>query len=369
MSGLSVYFKDFVTDFKDRLPNTNYRKASTPDGIATAYEIVPQWVYDMGEGEKPIESRLNIEGPSFRAPRGIQPPKAMGGGDAAKGKPAIQVVFRMDNPDHVLFAGTLGTKHEYRSKKGVTARVNEDFKEPDGCMGLLYDWSIENYARFLAQQDAKDDPDMDPNEIDISHYARAADPKNGITRKMFYYERMEDGKVVEGSNPTKFFKIMSFRPGSPDENMAKFTLANGEKADIKKLYGQGMEFTPFICYRRIFIGEKVSVTMEITEAVITELFDTQGIVPVRSSRLIERLSKEDPSRADEVASKYKALCDGEPVKLNDNPVEKTSGCKVDIEETSTIPPETTGYEDETSITISARTKPKFPGALKAKATE
>jgi hypothetical protein len=370
MSGFSVNFRDF--DPK-RLSTTGAIEAKTPDGMATAHAIPINYRYPV-DGDKDVESKLIIECPSFTSRNGLQAPKF----GSVGGKPAFQVSIKRDDPDHQIFAGTLGNKHEYKTKKGTIERVNEPYVEPSGVLGSIYDWCVTEYAKFLVVADGDKLEDLD-----IAHYKAASDPKTGIQRKMFYFERLDDdGSIMKDSNHVKFFKTLSYKPGTQEENLAKFYLPDGSRVDNSKLYNQGFECTPFLSFRRIFIGEKISVTMEVCEAVITDLLDSHSEVSFRSSRFIERMAKTDPSKAEEVAQKYKSLLSGVDTIEGSGPSAKKSlGCKIDMLQNESeagasagakaskldaikAKDESESEQEMTSSTLKA--KPRLPDSLKQK---
>lgn len=323
MPGFSVTFNEFDHKF---LTTTGHQKANTPEGVAPAYEIPILYQYDTGDGKHTAE-RFTLECPKFKARKGVVPPMKIGTGDA-KGKPAIQVAIdRLNDPDHAVFAGTLGNKHEYGKSKGRAIRKYPDYEAPSGVLGTIYDWSVNQYAKYLMDRDDVSKEEREDEDTLISYLAQATDPKMGITRKMFYTEVGKDGEAFKDNIALKFFKLMCFMPGTAEENMARFYTPDGSRIPVKNLYGQSFEFIPFLSFRRIWIGEKVSVTMEITEAVITDIFESTSGISDRSSRLIERIVSGNPEKAAEVAEKFKALMDAP--KSSEAPA--PAGCVVDVE--------------------------------------
>lgn len=298
MKGFFVNFNDFDVT---RLRTRGAIDAPVPEGIAPAKQIEINYSYPI-EGEKDVEARLVILCPSFKTYKGIQASKQIS--DGKPGKPAIRVSFDPTNPDHRKMLGSFGTKHDYRSKKGTVERVNEKYEEPSGVFGSLYDWCVNQYATFLSEKDGDEDG------VDIGHLYKASDPVNGIKKKDFVYEPKptdgEQGKKEPSHG--KFLKLLSYKPGTPEENMAKFYLPDKSKADFSKLYDQGFEFSPFLSFRRIFIGANgPSVTMEVGESVITDFLERSDDMSARSQLVISKLLESRPDAAAKVAASYKAL--------------------------------------------------------------
>lgn len=366
MTGLSVKFNEFEIE---RVVTPGFTRVKNNNGTE-ADQMLINYLYPI-EGEDDIEARLVIEMPSLRTATGIQPAKKYGDEtDSGPGKPAIQVTLKRDsNPAHRLFAGTLGNKHEYtEDDDGRKVRVHEDFTEPSGVLGQLYDWSITQYATHLGKTSKK------PHDVPtLSDFEKASDPKTGIQRKNFYYERTDDdGNYIPDANPVKFFKIMCFKPGTPAERMAKFILCNETEINPKDLYNQGFEFDGFLGFRRLYSGEKPTVQMEIIEAVVTDLFEVKSQLPLRCSRLIQQKYKGDDERIAATVAKYNDLYKKKEDKF-DSSKEISSGCKVDIDDHEDDLKEDKNPEfplktDEEETTVSRR--PKFPSkAIREKATE
>lgn len=315
--GLSVHFKDFD---RQRLTTVGIKVANSPMG--TAYEIPIEYKYPLGDDQKDVQSRLVIECPKFRANKGIKKPMLTDKQKIGEGKPALCSVFDIyNNEDHKLFAGTFGNHRLYEENEdGITELVDPNPKESTGVLASIRDFCVEEYAKYLLKQSkkAKSEPTKQ-NYIDAEKV---------IQKKFFYFEREIDNsgdsdRKIEDSKPIKYFKLMTYKPGTQEENSAKAYLPDGNRIDLKELYGITFEYTPFLSFRRIWIGEKVSVTMEVTEFVINDIFDTPLLMTKRASALISRLQEENPNQAEIVAKKYKLMLEGKTKDTGD-----VSECKI-----------------------------------------
>lgn len=323
-NGFSVKFSDFEAD---RLATPGAREAGTPEGMEAATEIPIEYMYPLNGADKDVQARLVVECPMMRSTsKGIQPPKPIKGKPNTDGKPAIQVVFDKTNPEHVTFIGDFGNQYEYTEDDDRIVQVHKDNPvKATGVLGSIRDWCIYQYALFLASKKGKSTPSgkqfMDAEAI--------------VLKKIFWMKRIHDdgplkGQVDETSNAVRFFKLMNYRPGTPEANSAKFCLQDGTKVNSAFLYGRCFDWTPFLSFRRIFDGATFSVQMEVTESVINDFIETSVGMPIRTSRLVERLSKENPDQAAIVAEKYRLLQAGAAAPAAETEATpKPAGIKVD----------------------------------------
>lgn len=347
MPATIVHFSDFDSD---RLATTGPKPAKMPEGKGSADQISVDYLYPSGqEGLPDIQERLVIETPIFRTNRGIQSPQD------ANGKPAIPVTFDMMNKDHVLFLGSFGNKYEYtEDEEGRTLPVHSEPELPSGVLGSIYGWAIEQVAAYIALKAKKD-------KVTNKHYEEAA---SKIPQSGFWYKPPigDDGKT----RYLKYFKLMSFHPGQPDENSAKFYLPNGTMVNPKDFYNRGFEFSGVLSFRRIFLGPKWSVTMELTDILIHDIFDSSGGISGRSAAMIERMNAHNPGKADAVAQKYKELMEhslGGTINSDPtDPPKPDSGFKID----EIVEASTDDFIDPSADSTPASHRPTKP-ALKLKA--
>lgn len=353
-NGFSVKFSDF--DAK-RLTTSGARPAKVPEGKGSATEFPIEYMFPLEGSEADVSARLVMECPMMRSTaKGIQPPKAAGDKSAEEGKPAIQVVFDRTNPEHMTFVGTFGNQYEYtEDDEGRTVQIHKENPiKATGCLGTIRDWCIYQYAVYLASLKGKSTPG--PKQFE------EAEAK--LLKKIFWMKRLHDegplkGQVDEDSSPMRYFKLMTYRPGTPEESRAKFCLPDGTKVDPKLLAMKCFLWTPFLSFRRIYDGATFSVTMEVTEAVINDFIETSVGMPIRTSRLVDRLSKENPDQAAMVAEKYRLLQEGtssEATAPNGTGApngSKPSGVKVDEIHT----PDTTTTLKETPVVKTVEADP------------
>lgn len=303
MSGFCVNFKDFS---KERLTTRGPVNANVPAGIAPAKEIAINYLYSI-DGEKDVDARLVIQCPEMKTSKGIVPPKLAG---IANGKPAIQVSFDVDeNPDHNLFIGSFGTKYDYVfDKKAGSYQPPSNPKDSTGVLGSIYDWCVLQYAKYCANRETGGTGNEEPGPPDY------IDAVKEISKDFFFHRRRHTegenkGRLVEGAKPIKFMKLMTYRPGTAEENCAKFYLPNKERVPAEFLRDRAFVFIPFLSFRRIFVGEKVSVTMEITESVIVDLLESVQGISIRSGKLIDQLYSGNPKMAEQIAEKFALMKD------------------------------------------------------------
>lgn len=262
--------------------------------------------YNYGNKDSYETSRLKIKMPQLSTSRGITDHKEF------IGKPAIAVRFDMKNTEHATFVGKFGTKYEY-DRRG--RHVSEDLVPSTGVLSQLYDWSIRSYGRHLAKRDGRN-----PDDADDADYFEAT---KQISKDMFYYRRKytavdeksgkgKKGELIPDADPMKFFKLLSYTglddSGNPlPTKYTNFMMPNGTKVDITDLYGRGFEFTGVLSFRRIYIGARKSVTMELTDVLIHKFYvNEQGISKVLGRLLTENM-EENPDEADSVAKQYEEM--------------------------------------------------------------
>ena len=361
--------KGFFVDFNDfdasRLCTSGAKDVDMPAGRGTAKQIEINYKYPI-KGEKDVESKLVILCPAFTTSNGIQPskyPKA----DGSRGTPAIRVNFDPVSPDHLKMLGSFGTKHDYETDDdGVTKRVNEKYEEASGVLGSIYDWCVNQYAKLLAEKSGKG--------VGIGHLLKASDPDSGIKKKEFAYEHKRDD-VIAPVTYGKFLKLLDYRPGTPEENLAKFYLPNDTIVDNYRLYDQGFIFKPVLSFRRIFIGANgPSATMEVTQAMITDFLEKTKNISSSIRYMTDKFNESKPYAAAEIAAKYKALMSSDESELASKDLpQESSKLKIDIEEEddsraefvdkSTFKPKLDSSDVEKSKAPLLIAKPRLPPSM------
>lgn len=324
-------------------------------------------------GTDDVQAKFCIVCPQMTStPQGIQPPRAYKGVVAEGSKPSVQVAFDMKNPDHVTFIGDFGNQYEFtEDEEGRTVPVHKDSKKGTGFMGTFRDWCIFQYALYLASKKGRTTPS--------SKNLEEAEAK--IEKKFFWvYSNHRDGELkgqpdpINGT-PMRYFKLLNYKPGTPEENTAKFTLPDKTKVDSKILYGRQFVWTPILSGRRIYEAKTFAVQMEVGEAVINDILEKvpRGVsVPMRTSRLVERISKDNPEQAAMIAAKYKLLLQEEKaapenktgdLKIDDVVVKVQDQTSAENQEAKTPVPETrskSASPDKTVQTETSRRRPTLP---------
>jgi len=92
------------------------------------------------------------------------------------------------------------------------------------------------------------------------------------------YWHMDSQGIIKGKNPSKFFPLVNYgQPGTFQRRETLFTAPykdkNGKpvKIDWNCLEGVVMNFIPNVHFKKLFIGSKISLQMEIQSAVVTKL--------------------------------------------------------------------------------------------------
>lgn len=342
--GLYVSYNQFD---KSMMADTPHREAAVPEGMGKADEIPIDYMYEIPNDE-PLTARLIVETPVMRASRGVAKPKVFGT-DVGNGKPSIPVHFDMMNPDILKFVGRFGNEYEFHEDdEGRLVRIHENPTEGSGVLGYLHSWCIHRLAQYLAIKKGKGSTPTN-RQLDESH--------NLIQKKLFFYQRDEE------SNPSKFFKLMTYRPNTPEENFCKFYLPNGQQVHYTKFYDRPFEFTGFLSFRRIFVGEKISVTMELTEVVIHDILESAPSIPQRSARVIERIRESNPEQIDIVTKKYMMLTQSSDEPSTEEPSKPTPASGFHVDDIQEAPVEDTPLEEPPMEKRSRR--PALPSRVKS----
>lgn len=197
-----------------------------------------------------VVAPLAVQAPEIFSPQGIMTKVNAQGFETA----SIFVMFDMTKPDVQAFC-SLGKDHN-----GM---------DP-GFFQLLYRWCVNRVWELRSQ---------------IPTVARLPSPEAmlGMFPYPLYYSRDPmTNKVVPGSNPSKYFNLMSRgKRGSVmrKETQFKAPLVEGEVAGKKEYKSYSWEMLesaavllrPIISFKQIYIGGgKVSLQMEITSAVVLD---------------------------------------------------------------------------------------------------
>lgn len=298
-----------------------------------SYQVLMEYGYPDANNKLEY-SRLRVEMPRFNTYKGIQDHKQF------VGKPAIAVRFDMKNPEHVAFVGEFGTLYEY-NRRGQ--HLSDEPKPSTGVLSQLYDWSVRQYGRHLAKMDGRN-----PDDADDADYFEAT---KHVTKDMFYYRRKytaadekagkgKKGEIIPGADPMKFFKLLAYTEMNDDGTQkptkyTNFLMPNGEKIDMRYLYDKSFDFTGVLSFRRIYIGARKSVTMELTDVLINQFHVTEQGLSRTANHLLTKNAKANPEEADLVARQFaemRGLAEG-TANTEEDTHDKPQFADVDVDET------------------------------------
>lgn len=198
-----------------------------------------------------VVAPLSVQAPEIYSPQGIMTKINPQGFETA----SIFVMFDMTKPDIKAFC-SLGPEHT-----GIEA----------GFFQKLYRWCIDRVWELRAQ---------------IPSVARNIPTKAALvgmfSYPLYYARDVTSGDVIPGSNPSKYFNLLSRgKRGSVmrKETQFKAPIVKGEIAGKKEyqtykwemLESASIVMRPIISFKQLYIGGgKVSLQMEITSAVVLD---------------------------------------------------------------------------------------------------
>lgn len=314
--------------------------AAVPDGFGTATQI--NIMYNKSDNDDEVtEIPLIFDGPEMRSAKtkqgtGILPPQASSNGKP--GSPSIAVVFNLHgnkfntvpNQEHIIFVGEKGNKHEYYEDEDAIKRVHPDYTPATGFICGIWEKSVDAVAEFLHSQKKGGKAGSTPS---LATYQKAVDMLPFDKRAIFqrsYTEGELKGQIIPDSNPMKYFKLLNYAAGTPDENLCKFYLPDGKRIPNKMLYNKPFTFKPVFKVRRLFLGMQNSIQIEINSALVVDIHDDVAMIPAGTARLLKAEQAQNPERAREVAEKFKKLMGGT------GNGDADEGVKVDSIDTSVI---------------------------------
>lgn len=265
--------------------------AKVPEG--TADEIL--YRYNISGDPKNLKNEFfRFRTPEFTSDKnGIIPATANQG-------PVIKVNFDMSDRNQRKFVGDFGNQYEYHEDDdGILNRVQEIFTPASGCLGKIWEFSVESYANY--EKDKKKLPKCTPRI-----YQRATDMVT--KRNIVFIPHDENGNVIPGKNPSKYFKLRNYHPGQPDENICKFNLSNGIPILAEILHGRQFVFSAILYVQRIFIGKQTSVQMQFTSIIVFQIMEkVTSYLSTGDRELCQKEQEENPERAAKLIDQMKRI--------------------------------------------------------------
>lgn len=209
-------------------------------------------------------SRLNdflLEGPELESSTGIRSSPAPSGNGRLDH--AIPVRFDLNDPEQKRFIDVMNSVHK-------------------SCAYILGTMKGAVNLRFF-----------DPNNPD------------GLFSNPVYrpYDKVSN-QFIEGRAPSMFLKLFSRgKPGMEEQTL--FTGVDGNTIPWALMQGVEMKFIPLIHIKRIYVGSKASLQMEVQSAIVTSI-RARNSAPKQLATL-QRLQQEKPALVDAVATQVARL--------------------------------------------------------------
>ena len=205
------------------VPNTGPN--ANPPSAEQKYFVIPV-MYKYGpEGTKTDE--MLIEGPELRTESGIIGKTAP---NSSRLEYSLMTRFDVNIPEQVQFLETLKALH-------------------GGCAQILaaYKGAVKFY-------------NFDPKMAEAT----------GM-KPLIYQQRDEaSGEIIAGRAPSIFLKLLN-RGKPPLVDQTLFTDLEGNPIDWKLLTNVEMKYIPLINVKRIYVGQKASIQLELRSAIVTDI--------------------------------------------------------------------------------------------------
>jgi len=217
--------------------------------------------YDYSTTDRKQTDDLRIEGCEMTTSFGVQ---SKAGSKPGSMEHSVMCAFDMGNTDHAKFIECMnrlhfGCSHVLFTQKGAVKMYNFKVEDAEGT-GL----------------------------------------KNPV-----YRPRDEvTGEPIEGRKPSMFFKLFC-RGKPPLGEQTLFTGPDGKVIPWTFLQNVEMKFIPLIHVKRIYIGSKASIQMEIVSAIVTSIHARN--TTTQQTATLQRLQHERAGLADTVAAQLAKL--------------------------------------------------------------
>lgn len=231
-----------------------------PKGTMQPYYVIP-FYYNVGSFSERIVDEFNMEFCELSCPFGLTMKTK------EKGPPEYSMMFKIDlnNPEQARFVKTLDILHH------------------DAAVELQKQRGGVAMPQFVAQM------------------ATAC----GFKHPLYYATDQLTGEVIPGRAPNLYVKL--FRRGQPPyEDMTIIeSLDSDEPVDWDLLKGVALKCIPVVQIKRIYIGQKASIQMEMKRCIITDVDKRNSVAQQLST--INRLRTERPEVVDKVSGQLAKL--------------------------------------------------------------
>ena len=220
--------------------------------------------------------------------------------------PSVYVKFDVkNNEEHEFVVGHPSSQYRDMGNDDDGNPIDEDAY---GVLGSIYTWCCDQLYNYKKYQKGNSKFSRDS----VSEVL----PEKLILRRPQYTDKDGKPELVGREKPDvdpgKFFKITTFNtPGTPDYREAPFVSPSGKIFKLRDLQNKNLKFIPVVLFRHIWLGEKYSITSEITEALIVDIGASSGLNPrldvLRTSWLEGQDSAYDERSVDEAFAKIRAI--------------------------------------------------------------
>lgn len=137
----------------------------------------------------------------------------------------------------------------------------------------------------------------------------------------------ENGQPVQGRTPSIFFKLFQ-RGKAPFIEQTLFTNVDGSEVSWEALKHSRFSFRPLIHIKRIYIGAKISVQLEIKSAVLTSPPAPRGTTSMQTATM-EEYATSRPELADMIKSQVSKITQDRQDQMKEKPASSTNSAQAE----------------------------------------
>ena len=204
--------------------------------------------------------------------------------------------------DFLLEGPELETSFGLRSEQGQSGRM-------DHSIGARFNMNDQEHLRFV---DVLTQIHLGcayvlhqyKGMVKMSKFDKDNAEATGLRPIVYYPTDKTSGDIIEGRPPSIFLKLFS-RGTGPMEEKTLFTGVDGKPIPWNLLYGVEMKYIPLIHIKRIYVGSKASIQIEVQSAIVTYI-RARGSA-TRQTNTLQRLQQAHPELIDLVSSQLAKL--------------------------------------------------------------
>lgn len=244
----------------ERLTSTPPERKQVPKVLPEQFYQQLTLMYNRGSPESKILDEFKIEGCIMESSFGIRSEPGQNG----KIDNSVACRLKSTNPDHVKFVNTFDSI--YHRCANVLGSVKAQVK--------MFKFNPE-------------DPEA-----------------GGFNGPIYRQKDKATGEPIDGRDPSIYLKLFSRGSGQYAEQTL-FTNLRGEPVPWSLLKNVEMKFIPLIHVKRIFIGAKISLQMEVISAIVLEA-RARNSASLQTDTLL-RLQQQNPDLVDSVSAQLAKL--------------------------------------------------------------